>query len=140
VTAKQRHRAGTFDRWRGDDGMVRCHLRSEECRGRLQACHYLSCQDLRIQQSRVRLGTRMELAGKYDDRYSPEQLHLRDTDLDDLYADDRNSLVLCSHFHHPAFDGLTIRRLSIPPPPAVVEFAIEFGLEHLLPTTTEEAV
>jgi hypothetical protein len=131
MTAKQRHRAGTFDRWRGDDGMVRCHLRSEECRGRLQAAHYIAVQQMRTRWNQARYLERNDRLQMWADRNA---LYV---ELDDLIADPRNSLVLCE-LHHGRFDRLG---LSIPPPPAVIEFCEDYGLEHLLPypsTTKEE--
>lgn len=130
-TAKQAHRIGTWDRWRDEQGMVRCHMRNlAECRGRLQAAHYISAQRLTIKRRNAAIA-----AGGRGFYRPPETEAILAATVDELTADSRNSLVLCE-FHHGRFDRLGLHILA---PECVQSFARDYGLEHLLiDTPTEE--
>ena len=132
ATAAQRHREGAFDLWRNEEGMVRCFHRDEECRGRLQAMHYIAAQTLKRLhgQAKWTVENAMYRSPATDLTASKWALRFRDTPLDTILADPRNSLVGCE-LHHGRFDRLG---LVVAPPPAVIDFCTELGIEHLLPT------
>ncbi len=110
--------------------MVRCFHQDEECRGPLQAMHYISAQRITIKRRNAAIAR-----GGRGFYTPPETEALLAVSLDDLLSDSRNSLVGCE-IHHGRFDRLG---LSIPPPLCVIEFAEEFGLSHLLPESAEAA-
>lgn len=131
-TAKSEHRAGVFEAARvAGNGIVRCYAdpSSETCRGRLQAAHWIAVQTLRIKK-----GNALIAAGGKGFYNPPEAERLIDTDLSDLVSDPRNGVAMCE-YHHQAFDH---KRLSLTPPPSVIDFANEYGLRHLVEPTYDE--
>lgn len=133
MSAKSDHRIGIWDRWRNDEGIVRCFAdpTARTCRGRLEAAHWISAARLREERRKLALTTY---------RFHPDDPRhaLITVSLDDLIADDRNGVPLCSHAHHPAFDGRNGKRLVLTPPACVIEFAETYGLGYLIDTPTEE--
>lgn len=116
MSAASEHREGAFARW----GHV-CFHADDDCRGALQAMHFVSRQRLREERRKLIL-TPWRFAP--DDR----RHRLAETTLDALVADDRNSLVGCEH-HHGRFDRLGLSHAA---PGCVVEFARTYGIEHLV--------
>jgi hypothetical protein len=115
MTAKQKHRAEAFDIARGDDGMVRCVLRSNpnhECGGRLQAHHVIAAQRL----------------AKLHDGGPRWAQAMRECDIWDLISDGRNSEVTCEVGHRQ----IEKRRFTPEATDPLIAFATDYGLEHLL--------
>jgi hypothetical protein len=119
-TPKELHREGVFARWGSD-----CYALMEGgCSDTVQSAHFISCQKLR--ETRRGVGLSLHRFALDDPR-----LNLLNASLDDLYADDRNGLPLCFE-HHMMFDGKRAKRLEIPAPACVLEFARAYGLMYLL--------
>ena len=108
-----------FARW-GSECYARAH---GDCKGRVQAAHWISKQGLRIKQSQVRIRVGI-------DRFPEREglLRLIEMPLDGLIADPRNGIPLCDH-HHASFDRRNGQALDLTPPQEVREFAAEYGLE-----------
>ena len=122
-----RHRV---DLWRRHDP-VRCYARHlGECKGILQAAHWISRQQLKQERSKVNV-SRHRFEG--DDR-----LRLLDHSIEDLVADGRNGVPLCVE-HHNAFDGKRAYSVELVPPGHVRAFAADYGLLHLLEDRPAEA-
>lgn len=122
-TAKSEHRAGVFALARNDLGIVRCYAdpTAASCRGRLQAAHWISVQTLKRKHA-------LAVTPPRGLAYPEGPANLAAATLSELVADPRNGVPLCE-MHHQAFDH---HRLSLTPPPSVIDFASEYGLEHLL--------
>jgi hypothetical protein len=126
MTAKQKHRAEAFDIARGDDGMVRCVLRSNpnhECGGRLQAHHVIAAQRLAKLHDRANDDTRLLVDG--GPRWAQA---MRECDIWDLISDGRNSEVTCEVGHRQ----IEKRRFTPEATDPLIAFATDYGLEHLL--------
>lgn len=103
-----------------------CYARAHgDCRGRIQAAHWISVQILKSRQAAKRVAIR-------NGRVVDEPAHyLVDMPLSGLIADPRNGVPLCVH-HHDSFDRRNGQSLDPIPPREVIEFANEFGLDDLL--------
>lgn len=118
---KERHREGVLKYW-GSECFARAH---GDCRGRIQAAHWISVQTLRGRRANYRIairnGREVGEAGRY----------LVDMPIEGLIADPRNGIPLCDH-HHASFDRRDGKALDLTPHTDVREFAAEYGLEDLL--------
>ena len=124
-TPKERHRAGVIHRWG-----LRCYAYDAGCSGRVEAAHYISAQRLREEQRKIKLSA-------YRFALDDPRHGLTQSSLDELIADDRNGIPLCSE-HHNAFDGKRAEPLIIVAPACVIEFAQDYGLTHLIEFPTQE--